>query len=233
MASISGTTSSLSNTLRGFGGMASGIDSFGHWGAVRGGGKTYAVLGCGTDVCYPKGGRDLYETIQKNGAVISEYLPGTPPFAAQFPARNRIISGLSDVVIIIEAKKKSGSLITVDFALEQGKDIYAVPGRMDDALSKGCNELIRQGSGIVVSADELIEELGVSPAETAAKDEVAKKPLEKEESMVYSCFGLYPRNMEELVNMTNLPSSVLADLLIRLQTKGLIEEYYKNNYRKK
>ena len=163
----------------------------------------------------------------------SEYLPGTPPFAAQFPARNRIISGLSDVVIIIEAKKKSGSLITVDFALEQGKDIYAVPGRMDDALSKGCNELIRQGSGIVVSADELIEELGVSPAETAAKDEVAKKPLEKEESMVYSCFGLYPRNMEELVNMTNLPSSVLADLLIRLQTKGLIEEYYKNNYRKK
>lgn len=104
---------------------------------------------------------------------------------------------------------------------------------MDDALSKGCNELIRQGSGIVVSADELIEELGVSPAETAAKDEVAKKPLEKEESMVYSCFGLYPRNMEELVNMTNLPSSVLADLLIRLQTKGLIEEYYKNNYRKK
>ena len=93
--------------------------------------------------------------------------------------------------------------------------------------------VIRQGSGIVVSADELIEELGVSPAETAAKDEVAKKPLEKEESMVYSCFGLYPRNMEELVNMTNLPSSVLADLLIRLQTKGLIEEYYKNNYRKK
>lgn len=214
-------------------GMASGIDSFGHWGAVRGGGKTYAVLGCGTDVCYPKGGKDLYETIQKNGAVISEYLPGTPPFAAQFPARNRIISGLSDVVIIIEAKKKSGSLITVDFALEQGKDIYAVPGRMDDALSRGCNELIRQGSGIVVSADELIEELGVSPAETAAKEEAAKKPLEKEESMVYSCFGLHPRNMEELVNMTNLPSSVLADLLIRLQTKGLIEEYFKNHYRKK
>ena len=214
-------------------GMAAGIDSFGHWGAIKGGGRTYAVLGCGTDICYPRGGRELYEQVQAAGGLLSEYLPGTPPAAAQFPARNRLISGLADVIILIEAKEKSGSLITADFALEQGKEIYAVPGRMDDALSYGCNELIRQGGGIVTSTEGLLLDLGFSSRKKGEKEEIAKKSLEKEELLVYSCFDLYPRNLEELVKLTKISVPNLADVLIKLQTKGLIEEYFKNHYRKK
>ena len=106
------------------------------------------MLGCGVDICYPKSNSRIYqEILEKNGAIISEYPPGTNPSAPLFPARNRIIAGLADVVVIVEAKIKSGSLITADYALEQGKDIYAVPGRMYDALSEGCNNLIRQGAG--------------------------------------------------------------------------------------
>lgn len=212
-------------------GMAYGIDSFGHWGALRAGGKTYAVFGCGPDVCYPQSGRQLYEKIQEEGAILSEYPPKTKPAAGQFPARNRIISALSDVIIVVEAKKKSGSLITADFALEQGKEIYAVPGRMDDALSAGCNALIAQGGGIVLSADDLLAELGISPEKSTHPDIDEKKSLEKEESMVYSCFGLHSRSMEELLHMTGLSAPDLADCLVGLQKKGLLEEYYKNYYR--
>ena len=214
-------------------GMASGIDSFGHWGAIRGGGKTYAVLGCGVDVCYPKGGWELYGRILESGGVLSEYLPKTPPAAARFPARNRFISALSDVVIVIEAKQRSGSLITADFALEQGKDIYAVPGRLSDALSAGCNALIRQGGGIVVSPDDLLLELGISTGKREDKQKSTKNSLEKDEALVYSCFDLQPKSMEELVKMTKIPVSAMADLLVRLLGKGLIEEYYKNYYCKK
>lgn len=214
-------------------GMAAGIDSFGHWGAIRGGGKTYAVLGCGVDVCYPKGGRELYERILTQGAVLSEYLPQTPPAPARFPARNRLISALADVVIVVEAKRKSGSLITADFALEQGKDIYAVPGRWEDTLSEGCNSLIRQGGGIITSSESLLLDLGISPKKNSADSKITKNSLEKEESLVYSCFDLQPKSMEELVKMTKIPASELADLLVKLQMKGCIEEYYKNYYRKK
>lgn len=214
-------------------GMAYGIDSFGHWGAVRGGGNTYAVLGSGADVCYPAGGRQLYEKIQAQGGILSEYLPKTAPKAALFPARNRLISALSDVVIIVEAKHKSGSLITADFALEQGKDIYAVPGRLCDPQSAGCNELIRQGSGIVTSAEGLLSDLGFLPKERTAENEIIKKSLEKEELLVYSCFDLQSKNIEELIRETGLPAQKLADFLVRLQAKGLIEEFFKNNYRKK
>lgn len=219
-------------------GMAAGIDSFGHWGAIRGGGNTYAVLGCGVDICYPKGARELYERIPIFGAVLSEYLPGTIPTPGQFPARNRLISGLADVVIVVEAKQRSGSLITADFALEQGKEIYAAPGRIDDALSAGCNELIRQGAGIVTSVDDLLCELelctkiGIADEEEKEREKI-ENALEKEELMVYSCFGLCARNMEDLLQMTKIPASELADLLVRLQTKGWIEEFYKNHYRKK
>ena len=133
-------------------GMASGVDGSGHTGALRKNGYTCAVLGCGADICYPKSNSRIYqEILEKNGAIISEYPPGTNPSAPLFPARNRIIAGLADVVVIVEAKIKSGSLITADYALEQGKDIYAVPGRMYDALSEGCNNLIRQGAGIILT----------------------------------------------------------------------------------
>ena len=217
-------------------GMAAGIDSFGHWGAIRGGGTTYAVLGCGADVCYPKGGQELYRRILQDGGILSEYLPKAKPAARQFPARNRLISALSDLVIIVEAKQKSGSLITADFALEQGKEVYAVPGRLGDALSAGANDLIRQGAGIVSSVGDLLKDLGVSgegdKASGKKESENILNSLEKAELMVYSCLGLYAKNMEELLQMTNIPARELADLLIRLQAKGLIEEFYKNHYRK-
>ena len=124
-------------------GMAAGIDAEGHKGALEGGTPTFAVLGNGVDICYPSSSRSIYRRIpEKNGGIISEYPPGTPGRAYHFPARNRIISGLADVVVVVEAKEKSGSLITAACALEQGKTVYAVPGAVNDALSRGCHKLI-------------------------------------------------------------------------------------------
>lgn len=215
-------------------GMAMGIDSFGHWGTLGAGGKTFAVLGCGVNVCYPKGARELYDRIlEKQGGILSEYLPNEPPLAYRFPERNRIISGLSDRVIVVEAKKKSGSLITADFALEQGKEIFAVPGRLDDLLSEGCNELIEQGAGILLSMENFPENWSFVRQKNGGQEEKKKNLLEKEESLVYSCFDLHEKNMEELVRMTDIPPSKMADILVRLQNKGWIRENFKNSYIKK
>lgn len=213
-------------------GMAAGIDSFGHWGAIKGEGQTYAVLGCGVDVCYPKGALELYERILKKGGIISEYLPGTMPAPGRFPMRNRLISAFSDFVIVVEAKEKSGSLITADFALEQGKDIYAVPGRLDDELSRGCNRLISQGAGIILSPEELLLDLGFSGVLGKQENRIKKMVLEKEELLVYSCFGLHGKTLEELVLHTGLSPEDVADLLVKLMMKGMIEEEFKNRYRK-
>ena len=123
-------------------GMALGIDQAGHKGAMDGGGLTYAVMGCGIDTCYPPSGIRLHARIREQGGILSEYGPGVPPTASHFPIRNRIISGLSDLVLVVEARKRSGSLITADLALEQGKEVFALPGRRIDPLSEGCNRLI-------------------------------------------------------------------------------------------
>lgn len=152
-------------------GMARGIDAAGHRGALDSGGDTYAVFGCGVDVCYPNYHRQLYYEIEQHGGLLSEYLPGTRPLAAYFPQRNRLISVLSDVVLIIEAKERSGSLITADFALEQGRDVYALPGRVTDALSRGCNQLIAQGAGIILSVEDCLAELAL---EAVRKKEIVK-----------------------------------------------------------
>lgn len=213
-------------------GMAAGIDSFGHWGAVKAGGATFAILGCGVDVCYPKGAHELYERILEKGGILSEYLPGTTPAPGLFPMRNRLISGFSDIVVLVEARERSGSLITADFALEQGKDIYAVPGRVDDALSQGCNRLIYQGAGIILSPEELLAELGFPAKSQDMQKQNPKKVLEKEELLVYSCFGLHAKALEELVLQTGLCASDVADLLVKLMRKGMIEEEFKNRYRK-
>lgn len=137
-------------------GMARGIDGVAQQSALKEGAKSYAILGCGVDVCYPPENQQLYEQLMVKGGVISEYEPGTVPLGRRFPARNRIISGLSDAVIVIEAGKKSGTMITVDMALEQGREVYALPGRIDDVLSAGCNELIRQGAGILTSPEDFL-----------------------------------------------------------------------------
>lgn len=152
-------------------GMARGIDSIGQERALAEGGYSMGVLGCGVDVCYPRENRELYERLIAEGGVCSEYPPGVEPRAMLFPPRNRIISGLADAVMVIEAREKSGTLITVDMALEQGREVYALPGRATDPLSGGCNRLIRQGAGLVSTPGELIEELlGGEAGRSAGKE---------------------------------------------------------------
>ncbi|MBO6205775.1 MAG: DNA-processing protein DprA [Lachnospiraceae bacterium] len=137
-------------------GLAVGIDGLSQSACVEEGGVSYGVLGSGVDIVYPAGNRQLYQTIQGKGGVLSEYLPGTPAAAWHFPQRNRIISGLADLVLVVEAREKSGTLITVEYALQQGKEVFAVPGRVGDNLSLGCNRLIRDGAGIATCAEDLV-----------------------------------------------------------------------------
>lgn len=140
-------------------GMARGVDGISQQAALQAGGYSLAVFGCGIDICYPAEHRQLYEKLWERGGVCSEYPLGTEPRATLFPPRNRIISGLADAVLVIEAREKSGTLITVDMALEQGREVYTLPGRATDPLSRGCNRLIKQGAGLVESPEELLENL--------------------------------------------------------------------------
>ncbi len=153
------------NGIQVISGMARGIDGIAQQAAVEAGGSSFAVLGSGVDICYPAQNRRLYEKLKTAGGLLSEYPPGTPVRAWHFPPRNRIVSGLSDAVIVVEARERSGTLITVDMALEQGKEVYAVPGRLTDGLSAGCNRLLKLGAGILLDPGEFLEELG----EIAAK----------------------------------------------------------------
>lgn len=147
------------NGIQVISGMARGIDGIGQTAALDAGGSSFAVLGSGVDVCYPARNRRLYERLRERGGVLSEYPPGTPALSRNFPPRNRIVSGLADAVVVVEAREKSGTLITVDMALEQGKEVYAVPGRVTDALSSGCNRLVKLGAAVLLDPEELTEEL--------------------------------------------------------------------------
>mgnify|MGYP000234968544 CR=1 FL=1 len=211
-------------------GMARGIDAYGHIGALKAGGNTYAVLGCGVNICYPRTNQKLYENILSHGGIISEYPPETEPIAQLFPARNRIISALSDVVVIVEAKERSGSLITADFALEQGKDIYALPGPINSQLSRGCNSLIKQGAGILLSPEEFLEELSFVCEEKMKKLEENKIALESPENLVYSCLDLYPKNLNELADITDMKIATLMNVLVSLELQGYVREISKNHY---
>ena len=147
-------------------GLAWGIDTAAHTGALEGGGETYAVMGCGVDVCYPAGNRKLYEWIlqEKRGGIISEQEPGRPPLAGFFPARNRIISGLSCGVVVVEAPEKSGALLTARYALEQGRDVFVIPGNVDNEGFRGSNRLLRAGAIAVATGQEIMEEYeGIYP----------------------------------------------------------------------
>lgn len=140
-------------------GMARGVDGISQRGAISVGGNTFGVLGCGVDVIYPEDNKDLFDDILKDGGIISEFEPGTDPLRTYFPSRNRIISGLSDIVLVVEARKRSGTYITVTSALDQGREVFAVPGRITDALSDGCNNLIVAGAGIAVNSNAIIQDL--------------------------------------------------------------------------
>lgn len=228
-------TKRLSKTLSDHGvqvisGLARGIDGDAHKGALEGAGDTFAVLGCGVDICYPNEHRYLYDKIIENGGIISEYPPKTAPVAWQFPARNRIISGLSDCVVVIEAKEKSGSLITADFAIEQGRDVYALPGRITDPLSKGCNKLIKQGAGIVESVEDFIADLDILTEMSCCQMDFRKNILEKDERLVYSLTDFRPISVSTLMERTEISISRLLEILERLVGLGLIKETFTNYY---
>ncbi|MGN1267644.1 MAG: DNA-processing protein DprA, partial [Dorea sp.] len=180
--------------------------------------------------CYPKEHFGLYMDIQNRGAVISEQPPGEKPYASYFPARNRIISGLSDIVLVIEAKEKSGSLITADMALEQGKDIYALPGPVTSPLSQGCHRLISQGAGILISPQELLKNMNLLNGKAVTEFVENKKVLESPENMVYSCLDLFPKGIHTLIAETGMQPEQVIWELISLQLEGKIKEISKNYY---
>lgn len=208
-------------------GMARGVDSYAHWGALEAGGATYAVLGCGVDICYPPENKKLQEKILERGGVISEYAEGTPPMPAYFPQRNRIISGLSDGVLVIEAREKSGSLITADLGLEQGKDVFALPGRSTDVLSRGCNALIRQGAVLVEAPQEILREYEICGKYRQDKVENNKKnniPLETKDKIVYSGLSLEPKHLNEIAKEAKMTISETMQVLLNLELSGRIKE---------
>ena len=210
--------------------MAEGIDSFSHAGALREKGKTCAVLGCGVDICYPHFNKELYKVIKQRGLLLSEFPPSSKPLGWHFPMRNRIISALSDRVIVVEAKKKSGSLITADMALEQGKDIYAVPGRIFDPLSEGCNKLISQGAGVLDDIDDFVNNLDIKAYFGEEKEACKELALEKEEMLVYSCLKFHPMSLEEILDEEILGFEDTLRVLASLEIKGYIREVFKNQY---
>ncbi len=212
-------------------GMAKGIDTDAHRGAIEAQKDTYAVLGCGVDICYPSANRYLYQQIlEYQGGIISEYAPGTQPLPYQFPQRNRIISGFSDCVVVVEAKEKSGSLITADFAMEQGRDVFAVPGRICDPLSQGCNRLIKQGAGMIQSVEDFLLDLDLLSEISYTQMDFRKKLLEKDESMVYSLTDFRPVGLSTLVDKTGLSITRLLEIIQRLENMGMIKETFTNYY---
>lgn len=214
-------------------GMALGIDNASHEGALRAKGRTVAVLGCGVDICYPRDNINTYVDIQKEGAIISEQYPGTVPMNFNFPTRNRIISALSNQVVVIEARLRSGSLITADFALEQGKDIYALPGRINDSLSAGCNALIEQGAGIITSIEGFVnnlEEIEINTLLVEDNDNIQNLFLEKEDLLVYSILDFYPKGIEEIIEKTNLDMILVLNSIMNLCKLNLAKEVFVNQY---
>lgn len=211
-------------------GMARGVDSCAHGGALEVGGRTYAVLGCGLDICYPAGNRSLYERIPERGGLISEFPMGTKPLGRHFPMRNRIISALSDIVLVVEAKEKSGSLITADFALEQGKDVFALPGRVTDALSAGCNRLIAQGAGLALSPEMLLETLGITEKNRKSSGKNTKMGLATDNDLVYSCVDLQPKELNRILEESPLTAEQTMEILLKLQMEGKILEVFRNCY---
>lgn len=211
-------------------GLARGIDGDAHKGVLEAQGDTFAVLGSGVDVCYPKEHQYLYERITERGGILSEYPPGTSAIAHHFPARNRIISGLCDCVVVMEAKEKSGSLITADFAMEQGRDVYALPGRITDPLSQGCNQLIKQGAGVVKSVEDFLAELDILTENSYIQMDFRKNILEKDERLVYSLTDFRPIGLSALIEKTGFSITKLLEIVEHLQKMGLIQETFTNYY---
>lgn len=209
-------------------GMAAGVDGIAHREALAGHGKTIGVLGSGINVPYPREHVSLYHEISKTGLLMSEYGLDIGPEAWHFPLRNRIISGLSDAVLIIEAKGKSGSLITADQALEQGRDVAAVPGRMYDVNSMGCNHLIKHGAACITTVSDIVDLLNLK--KNISREENEKIALAPEEKMVYSCVRLEPRHIDDICKELDLRVSDILGILFDLEQKGIIKQPFRNHF---
>ena len=195
-------------------------------GALEAGGFTIAVLGFGNDLCYPPENRSLKERIIKNGCLISEYPPNTKPLPRHFPARNRIISGLSVGLLVVEAGEKSGTLRTVDYALEQGRDVFAIPGNVTSRLSFGTNNLIKYGVIPVTKSEDILSELNIDLTILTGKDDEKKVEvhLAQEEKLVYDCIGLEPVSVEEITIISKSQFTTVQYILTLLEIKGFVKK---------
>jgi DNA processing protein len=209
-------------------GMARGIDSLGHWGAISGGGRTIAVLGCGVDVIYPSENRKLFAEIIDHGAILSEFPMGSAPEGGHFPRRNRIISGLSIGVVVVQASEKSGSLITAGYALEQGREVFAVPGNVGTDSSRGTHRLIKEGAKLVESSEDILEEIlpqWSREREAVEKAGALKPDLAEEERVLYELLGEIPLHIDAMIRESGLDPGKVSSLLLNLELKGLISQW--------
>jgi DNA processing protein len=217
-------------------GLAAGIDAASHRGALQGSGSTVAVCGTGLDVIYPRSSEALARDIERTGALVSEYLPGTPPRKHHFPRRNRIISGLSLGTIVVEATLGSGSLITARLAADQGREVFAIPGSIHNPMAKGCHELIRQGAKLVDSAEHILSELGPLAAalrsslaiqidEAIDSTGISRARLDKDYKILLDALGFEPLGVDQLVTRSGLGADSVASMLLMLELNGRVESY--------
>jgi len=219
-------------------GLAQGIDTAAHEGALEGGGTTVAFLGTGIDRVYPAANRDLAHVIAARGALVSEYPLGTPPEKWHFPERNRLISGLCIGTLVVEAARRSGSLITARLAAEQGREVFAIPGSIHNALSRGCHQLIRQGARLVETGDDILAELGPLVghlrARAAAPAPAAPPPALPDEDEDYealrNCLGHDPVTIDELEKHSGLTIDQLSSMLLILELHGEVESLSGGRY---
>lgn len=206
-------------------GLARGIDSAAHRGALKASGATIAVLGCGVDYIYPPENKQLYQQILENNAIISEFPPGTRPMPGHFPGRNRIISGLSRGVLIVEAADQSGSLITGDFALEQGRELFAVPGMVRAATSCGTNRLIKQGAQVVTEAADILENLWPKLPSAAQRQQRASlaAQLDEKSLKLYQLIDFQPKHADELGRACGLTPMEVSAILLDLELRGGVQ----------
>ncbi len=223
-----GVARALSRELarRGWGivsGFARGIDTEAHLGALAEDGYTVAVLGCGLDVCYPRENRRLMDEIRARGCLLSEFPPGTPPLASNFPVRNRIISGCTLGTLVVEAGEKSGSLITARLALEQGREVFAVPGAITSPQSRGTNALIKEGAKLVMEVTDIIEEFPYLAGDREAGEEAGAEPLlSPAEAAVYRLLTTAALPVDELAEAAGMEVGEVSAILTLLELKGLV-----------
>jgi DNA processing protein len=211
-------------------GLAKGIDSLAHRAALRAGGRTLAVLGSGIDIIYPFEHRDLASKVIQRGALITEYPLGTKPEAGNFPPRNRIISGLSLGTLVVEAGRRSGALITADYALEQGREVFALPGDVTSRKSEGTNRLIQEGAGkLVMSVQDILEELNLTMVERHQEVRTVV-PEDEREAKILKYISSQPVHVDEIGQRTNLPISEVTSTLAMMELKGMVRQVGGMNY---